>query len=197
MEMENFDPTVSEFNPQIVNWEIEHEDVFHLKNLYKYIHQWFTSNGYVGIDGDDKFEYLYFQKVLGNGNLEHHIWWRMQKIPDNNPYIKFFVRFDYQTLNMGETKRDNRGKQFKTNEGDLIVRCTGWMMLDYDRAWRDHKYLKLLHRYFKKKFYKKQIEHYEVVLHTELYQLQSMIKQYMNLKNPHKLTESFHPDLGL
>lgn len=198
MEVKNFDPNAGFFNREIVNWEIEHEDVFHLKNLYKYIHQWFMENGYSSVDGnDEKVETLYLQKVLSNGNLEHHVWWRLHKFPDKNPYLKFFVRFDFQSLNMGKAEVVDRGQKIKTNKGDLIMRCTGWVMLDYDRKWRDHKYFKLIHRLFINKFYKKQIDFYEGKLYKDLYGLQSMIKQYMQLKNPHEMPRSFHPDLGL
>lgn len=199
MKMPNFDPTAGEFNKEVVNWEIEHEDVFHLKNLYKYMHKWLIEKKYLSVDGDkEKFETLYFHKVLNNGNVEHHIWWRVQKTPDKNPYLKYFVRLDFQTLNMAKHKTDGRGvKGLGTNKGDLIIRCTGWLMLDYDRSWRDNKYFSIIHRMFLRRIYRKQVEYYESRLYGELYELQSMIKQYMNLKNPYERPKSFHPDLGL
>jgi hypothetical protein len=198
MEVPNFDPTDTFFNREIVTYEIEHEDIFHLKNIYKYIHRWFTDNGYFSVDSnDEKFETLYFHRVLGNDNLEHHIWWRLHKTPDKSPYLKYFIKFDFQTLNMGKTKVKDRGQDIGTNVGDLIIRCSGYLMLDYDKSWRKHKYLKLIHKWFIIRIYKKQIDYYEEKLYTEMYELQSLIKQYMNLKNPQDRPKSFHPDLGL
>lgn len=198
MKVPNFDPNAPEFNREIVNFEIENEDTFHLKNLYKYIHRWFLDNGYGSIDGnDDKVETLYFQRAVTPDRLEHHAWWRLHKVPDKNPYLKYFVKFDFQTLFMGKTKVPDRGQKVSSNQGDLIIRCSAYLMLDYDRKWRDSKYFSIIHRYFIRRIYKSQIDYYEGKLYTELYELHSLIKQYLQLKNPHEMPKSFHPDLGL
>jgi len=191
------DPTDTVHNQVVAFFEIEHEDVFHLKNLYKLIFDWFSLYKFTSLEGDDKPETLYFQRVLGNGNLEHHIWWRLQHIPEKSTYFKYFIKFDFQTLNMGKSEVTSKGKKYSTNKGDLIVRCKAWLMLDYNKEWRNHAILKGLEPLFIKRIYKNKIEDLQSDLWMKVYRLQDEIKQYMQLKTGQKLPKPFHPELGV
>ena len=182
----------------VAEFEIEHEDVFHLKNLYKLIQEWLPMNGFVSIDGDDdKPETLYWQRVLPNGNNEHHMWWRTHKKPWNNNYYKYYLKLDYQTLNMGKSEVTHKGQKLGTNKGDLILRCKAYLILDYKKKWRNHSMLKYLEKFFIKKIYKKEIDMLKTDLWVTTYKLQDAIKQYMKLKNPYEMQKPFHPELGL
>ncbi len=129
--------------------------------------------------------------------MEHVMWWRPIKVPDNNPYIKFFFHLDFQTIAMTSTKVEHKGHTFKTNKGEVVIRCKSYMILDYKRQWRDSKFLSLFHGRFKNVWYRKTIEYYRNVLFAETYDLQSTIKQYLKLKNPHEKQKPFHPEQGL
>lgn len=195
----NFDPTGDPLHVQFVGeFEIEHEDVFHLKNIYKLIFEWFGLHDFVGLDtNDDKIETLYFEKILGNGNSEHHIWWRAHNIPDGNDYYKYFIKLDFQTLNMGKHKVQSKGQSISTNKGDLILRCQTYLMLDYQKKWQNHIILKHFDKWFINRIYKSKIDFLKTDLWIKTYKLQDTIKQYMQLKNPKKMRKPFHPELGV
>jgi len=194
----SFDLTDSNHVHYVAEFEIEREDVFHLKNLYKLIHEWFMMNGFVSIDSnDDKVETLYFQRILDNGNSEHHIWWRLHKIPGGNNYYKYYVRFDFQTLNMGKGEVVVKGKKVKTNSGDVIMRCKTYVILDYKQEWRKHPILKTFHGWWRRYFYKKHFDFIKTDLWVTTYKLQDVIKQYLNLKNPYEMQKPFNPEGGV
>lgn len=193
-----FDPEDSLHNQFVAEFEIEHEEAFHLKNLYKLLFEWFEINNFTSLDNsDDKIETLYWQRVLENGNLEHHIWWRTHLIPNKNKYYKYFLKLDYQTLNMGKHKVQHKGQQLSTNKGDVIIRCKAYVMLDYTGKWREHSILKMFEKWFIKRLYKKQIDFLKTDLWLKTYKLQDTIKQYLKLKNPSQMPKPFHPEQGL
>lgn len=178
---------------RMANFEIEHEDVLHLKNLYKLVHNWLMTYGFKSIeDNDDKIETLYFEKVGGNGNKEHHIWWRTHHIPDGSKYFKYYLKFDFQTLNMGKKETTYKGQKLKSNVGDVIMRCTSYLIIDYKKLWRKHPLLKYFYRYFLIYIYKDQIEYYKTDLWIRTYKLHDVIKQYLNLKTPEAMPEYFY-----
>ena len=197
----NFDPSNSDFVLFVAEFEVEHEDVFHLKNLYKLIYEWLIMHDFYSSDSnskkDDKIENFYWQRILQNGNSEHHIWWRTHHIPRNNNYYKYFLKFDFQTLNMGKTEVMVRGKKMSTNSGDVILRCKAYVMLDYKREWRDHPFLKHVHRWFLKYYYKKHVDFLKTELWVTTYKLQDTIKQYLSMKTPYEMPDPYHPERGV
>jgi hypothetical protein len=195
---ERFEPKDKE-TMQIAEFELEKEDVFHLKNLYKLIYEWFMMHGFTSLDAskDDKIEKLYWQRILPNGNSEHHIWWRTEKIPNKNNYYKYVIKFDFQTLNMGKTDIVSRGQKIGTNKGDVILRCRAYLVLDYNRWWRNHSILKLFYGLWKRYVFRDRIEHLKTDLWVTTYKLEDVIKQYLNMKTPHEMQKPFHPELGV
>jgi len=182
---------------QIAMFEVEKEDVFHLKNLYKLIYDWFRINKLTSLENDEWPETLYMQRVLGNGNLENHIWWRFHANHFKSNYYKYFIKFDYQTLNMGTSEMTHKGKKVKTNKGDVILRCTTYLMLDYNREWRDHPFLSFFEPFFIKRIMKHRVEELRTDLWVLTYKLQDTIKQYLKMKSPYEMTKPFHPELGV
>ncbi len=197
---ESFNPNDKSNVIAVADFEIDNQDTFHLKKLYEMIHEWFMDHDYKSpskVAVPEHIESLYFQKNMEGGLMEHVIWWRPQKIPDNNPYLKFFFHIDFQTIAMSASKVEFKGHTMKTNKGEVVIRCKSYIILDYKNEWKKSKFLKLFHNRFKNVWYKKTIEFYKNQLFAETYDLQSIIKQYLTLKNPHELQKPFHPEKGL
>ena len=191
----NFDPTDTDHVINIASWEVEHEDVLHLKNLYKLTHNWLMTHKFFSADSydqDDKIETLYFEKVTGSGAKEHHIWWRTHHVPEDSKYFKYYLKFDFQTLNTTKKETMYKGQKLKSNMSDVIMRCSAYLMIDYNKLWRNHSILKHFYKYFLLYIYKEQIEYYKTDLWLKAYKLQDVIKQYLNLKTPEKMPEYFY-----
>ena len=48
-----FDPTDGEHVIEIGKWEVENEEVLHLKNLYKVVHNWLMTHKFTSLDLGD------------------------------------------------------------------------------------------------------------------------------------------------
>ncbi|MFH1072038.1 MAG: hypothetical protein V1743_01260 [Nanoarchaeota archaeon] len=180
-------------------WEIEHEEVFHLKNLYKVMFEWLLEEGYsdMFIKGNNNFENLYYERILQGGDKEHHIWWRCQLVPSDNGYYRYVLKIDFQTLTMGTKEIMHQGMKFKTYEGDLILRCEAWIQLDYKNEWENHWLLKYFDEAYRKRLYKKNVEIYKQDLYNTAYRLQTFVKEFLMLKSPIEMPHPFHPQKGI
>lgn len=178
--------------------EIENEETFHLKNLYKLIHDWLSEESFVDIYGEDvNPEIFYFEKILGSGAKEHRILWRCYKIPAKSQYYRYFLKINFLTINMKSIEVMHQGHKMKTDRGDLIINIEAYLQLDYNERWRKNPLLKNFDRLFRNRIYKAQIESYKTDLYKMTYRLQNIIKQYLKLKTLYEMPTPFHPEKGL
>jgi hypothetical protein len=181
----------------VAKFEIEYEETFHLKNLYKLLKEWLDVEGFKALDGAGEVEDLYFERVLGSGAKEYHIWWRAYMLPGKSKYYRYFIKIDYQGLNMKSTEVMHQGMKFKTDKGDLIMRVDAWLELDYGNKWKDHPILQYFDTWFRKRLYKNKIELLKVDLYRTAYRLNNTIKQYLKLKTSYDMPKPFHPEKGI
>ena len=178
-------------------FEIEYEDVFHLKNLYKRIYDWFISEGWRAADtGEPKdFEVLYSDRTRGEAT-EHHMWWRAYK--DQSRFIRYFLKVDIQTLNMRKTEVIHKGHKFGTNRGDVIIRVVSYVQIDYNNEWEKHPVLKYFKDIFRRRMYLDNIQKEKRDLYLSTYRLHTTIKQYLQFKpTTQDWGRSFHPEKGI
>ena len=183
----------------VAKFEIEYEETFHMKNLYKLIKEWLDVENFA--DEIDKpkteFEHLYFERINMSGSKELYIWWRAVQVPKKNSYYRYVLKIDYQTLNMKSTEVMHQGLKFKTDKGDLIMRIDAWLQLDYQNTWKDHPILKHFDRWYRRRIYKNKIELLKVDLYKIAYRLNNTIKQYLRLKTSYDMPKPFHPEKGI
>jgi hypothetical protein len=183
----------SERDYKVAQYELEYENVYHLKNLYWLMHEWFEIEGFKSLDNDGFFESLYWHRIKPEGNMEHHVWWRAKFEWENNSYYRYFVKMDMQTLNMGKTELMSRGKKYSVNQGDVIIRVEAYIQLDYKNKWQKHWFLKHFDEWYRKRFFKHQIEDLRVDLYKIIYRLQDTVKQYLEIHSKFELPKPFHP----
>ena len=188
-------PSDKDKNVQTAKFEVEYEEVFHLKELYKRCFEWFMLWNYTDLEGGNVPETLYLEVINQAGAQNHHIWWRWQKVI--NKYVKYFIKFDIQTLNSKSVEIMHKGKKAKTNKTDVIFRVEGWVMLDYEDQWKGHWLLKYVDRRFSKRWFRQEKEAHKKQLWFEVYNLEDSIKQYLELHGPAERPEPFHPNKGL
>lgn len=194
----NFDTGDEEHNIQVAYVNIENEETFHMKNLYKLIHDWLSEEGFLDIYGEDvNPEVFYLERILGSGAKEHRIWWRCLRNPRDSNYYRYFLKIDFMTLNMKSIEVMHQGHKMKTDRGDVIIQIWAYLQLDYKQEWRKHKYLKSVDSFFRKRLYKAQVESYKIDLYKTVYRLQNTIKQYLKLKTVYEMPKPFHPEKGL
>lgn len=176
-------------------FEVEYEDVFHLKELYKRCYEWFLMWNYESLEGDDIPETLYFERVNHAGTQEHHVWWRWQK--EINHFVKYFIKFDIQTLNTSKVEIMHKGKKAKTNKSDIIFRVRAYVMTDWKEEFKNHSLLKQFDNWFRKRWYRQEREAHKKQLWFETYNLEDSIKQYLTIHTAFDIPEPFQPNKGL
>lgn len=192
----------AEYDILVSRLEIENEETFHLKNLYKLIHDWLAEEGFKDIYGsDDNPEIFYLEKILGTGAKEHRIWWRVYRVPAKSQYYRYFIKINFLTLNMKSIEVMHQGHKMRTDRGDLIINIESYLQLDYDKQWRGKgksmPFMMKFDKLFRNRIYKAQIESYKIDLYKTTYRLQNIIKQYLKLKTIYEMPKPFYPEKGL
>ncbi len=183
--------------------QIENEDTFHLKNLYKLIHDWMDEEGFLDLYGerhpDGTPEIFYLERIGSSGSREHRIRWRYLKTPRDSTYYRYFIKIDFLSINMKSIEVMHQGYKMKTDRGDLVIDVEAWLQLDYANSWDKNSFLKnkFIQRLFRNRIYKERVESQKVDLYKFTYRLQNIIKQYLKLKTLYEMPKPFHPEKGL
>lgn len=171
--------------PDEKHFEIEVEDTFHLKHMYKHIHDWLQINNYFDPDtNNENFENLYLQRTQQNGLMFHHIWWRVVKNLDKGSGDKFqaFFKINFQTVAVSPHETMIDGKKFKTFKGDVILRIKAYLRIDQKDQWDKHPIIKHFQKIMIDRWLSKQIDQYKKEIYNDLLELQRQIKHYMGAK---------------
>lgn len=187
-------------------FKIKYKDLFTLNELYKALYEWMQeynwraphykhADGAAAADNIDYLERYYYHKQDAGGMTEHFIFWRLEKNPNNNTRLKWYLDINFHTLALKPTEvlRDN--KKIKTDKGEVEIEIQAYLEKVYAREMDSNQYLKLFKKLFTEQAYHDQIEQSEKDLYHEAYLLQNFIKQWFKLKRyqPYEETKSFHP----
>jgi hypothetical protein len=171
-----------------MKYELEYEDVFHLKNLYAGLYNWLEGEGWSSADGGEA-EQLYFEIKQPNGGAFHHIWWRFSK--DVHKYYRLFLKIDFQTINMQQVEVMWKDKKTKTNKGDLIIRVQLTIQWDPNNLIADHWILKHFENYLRNKLFEKDLKAVKGIAEGDGNDLRDWIKQYLQLTGSQNNQKSF------
>jgi hypothetical protein len=179
----------------VAEFEVEYENVFHLKWFYKHCYEWFQMWNYESADGTGEPESLYLEKITYLGTTEHQIWWRFRK--KINKFVKYYIKFDIQTLNSSQVEIMHQGKKTKSNSTDIIFRVKSYAMFDYQGDFSNNSLLKQFDRIFRRRWYRQETEMHRKQLWFETYNLEDFMKQYLEINTGTELPDAFHPNKGL
>jgi len=182
---------------QVARWRVKYKDIFNLTQYYKDLHFWLEEYQWKDLeDGKDHYENLYFEKIDMTGAKEIWIKWRPYKIPNNNPYYRYWMDFDYHCIGIKDTEVVKDGAKFKAHKGEMELWFTAWMELDYRNQWTNHPILKFFVNLFPGRIFRKEIrEEHKRELYREAYELQNYAKEWFKLKRhlPYDKVPHFHP----
>ncbi len=184
------DPTVMNYDPEkrkglaATYFRIKSKEVIHVNNLYKMMHEWFVEQEYC--DDNEFFPETYYREKRGPNGRRMYVLWRLRKEPEYNP---FYTR-DMDVLIKCEHIKDveimQGGKKFKTNVGEVEIKCWSHMVVDAKGKWRKHWFLKhFLDIYWQRIFYRDfELHKQEVIRDTD--DLRAAVKQLLNLIQYHE-----------
>ncbi len=160
-----------------------YNDVFVAKYFYRLLHEWLVDNDY-GDREDSKWpEVFYLQKEDPNKGKEIWIRWRVQKNPDpsGSKMWRYDVDIDIHYMNVKEVEITHKNKKLKMDKGEVEVQVAAKLVIDYEKAWEKHKWLKSYKKFIVYKLMKKKLEYYKNKLSGEMEQFQDAMKEYLQL----------------
>lgn len=175
--------------------EIIFKEVFHMKNLYSFIHYYLMEENYVDIEGMDNHQYMevmYLERRIGVKELR--IWWRTFKDPGTGPksFYRYRMDLDFNVINMTDVEIMHNGQKLKAQNGEISIKIQPIVEWDWQGKWEKHPLLKNLQNIFLKRVLYKNIEDHKKQLYREAYRLHGVIKKYLELKSFMPEVEVFH-----
>lgn len=174
---------------------VKYEEVFHMKELYKYIREWMRDRGYLDDDKEKWMETYYLDK-MGPAGKEIWIWWRTTREPDENSYLQYKLNIDFHTLALKDVEIVHQGKKVKAHKGEVEMLISAWVIFDPKDAFEKSGFLKRYFKTFVDKIYREQLEAKRLELLKEVNELQEAIKQFLE-QRAIVSEELFHPARGL
>ena len=154
------------------NIKVRQVSIFDMGDLYKTMFRWFSQHNY------DFQEKQYMEQTTQGGKHLEIGWETNRKISD---YIKFHIDIKFLIVGLDSVEIEINNMKNKTNKGDVEMRFTAWLELDYEGKWEGNAFIKFLKEAYNKFIIKSRIEDYEAELHEELYEFIGEIKSYLNL----------------
>ncbi len=190
-------PKPAEIIPVIPGIVVKYKDAFHLANLYKLLRDWFNEHKYFDEFGGERYWEKFYLEKLDQAGREIWWWWRATKVPHGSSYCRFKFNLDSHCLFVRDQEIMNEGKKYKVNWGEIELTFTAVIELDYKGEWQKSGILRHFDNLFRKRIYHKDVEMHKKELAEEIYELQGLVKNYLELKGFLKPFEEFQPKKGV
>ncbi len=181
---------------ELAKYSVEYSDVFSMKTLYTLLHEWLVDEGYA-TRADEKFpEISYVQRE--NPALGKEIWvrWRLSKIPDPVSKLwRYDLDIDFHTLGLKEIEFIHKGAKMKADNGTLQIAVVANLIIDYEKAWANHPWLKTYKNLIVQKFLKTKLNFHKKVVMGDAIRFQEAVKTYLKIETylETREFEEFHP----
>lgn len=177
---------------------IKYKDIFDLKSFYKGLRQWAKEYGWGDVETKGKkdgYERLYREVVYQNGSKYMEIRWRLFKMPEGAPYLRYYFDIDYKMVGLKSKEVVKDGKKLKLDSGEIELKFNAFVELDFIKDFDKNSILKTFKNLFMKRIYARTIHQREKELYQEVYGCLRFIKEWFKLRRylPYEESESFFP----
>lgn len=163
---------------KVGNFIVKYTDIFHLKELYKWMREWLVYEGWVTRTDEDFPETFYNQNEAGEGGTEMLIFWKLKK--DWNEFFTWRMDIKFHVLFLKSIEVIQDGKKFKTNDGEVELSFDCFIETDPKDKWKKHPLLNQFLDLFRDRYMKENIEKQKDYFRREAYRLQEAVKEYLN-----------------
>jgi len=180
---------------EIAKFTISYSDLFVLDALWEYVHNWLHDADWNGRgDYQHSVEHFYAQSDYVDGTFDLIAMWRLQRVPQNNPFIRFHMDVDWKGSRIKPVvfpDPNNQGNRINAHKGSITLNVTAIMELDYQHKAEQWPW-KLLYGLVGKQLIKPMTEEFSRELFQEAYAFQTALKVWLKAWNKH-LKPTFHP----
>jgi len=169
---------------KIAEIRIRYKDVFIMKYIYFYMHEWFIEKGYCKREDDPSFgERFYQQRDMGDMK-ELLIRWRLSKEPVGSEGTGWRYDFYVDTIVIGlkDFETVAAGKKVKAQTGDIDMWIRAWLVVDPNHEWDANPFLKPFKNLYFRKLKKKTFEMHKNLLYREVYEFSDALKNYLKVR---------------
>ncbi len=169
---------------EIVKLEVTYQDPFKLKALYTMIYWWLKEHDWIeaGATSEQDLEVLYLENKYVAGNKDYRIIWQCEKHPPES-FFKYKMSLIFQGINIKDSEIVRDDKKYKMQVGEITVKILGTLVTEHGTGSFDKNWFT---RYIKKPFlnrwYYEKVEFHEDIVYEEVYNLQSAIKSFLDLR---------------
>lgn len=152
--------------------ELSYEGLFDVKELYKTVDDYLKETAY------DKVEKINAEYVKPEGKYIELTLEPNKKISD---YVQYRIRMRVYITNLKDVEVEKDGKKQKLNHGKVYIRFDAILETDYEHRWEQRPLFFFLRVLVDKYVYKFYTGKYEGDLKTDLTNLHTRIKAFLNL----------------
>lgn len=152
--------------------KLNYKGMFHLEELYKLIDHWQREKAYT------KHEINVNEQVFKDGRYVEAEMEPYKKISD---YAKYVLNIKIIVKDMKDITTEIDGKRTTLNEGNVEVKLTGFLELDYEGRWERRPLFYFIRSIFDQFVYKVNTERFEAGIMEEVNLLYSLVKGFLNL----------------
>ena len=153
--------------------KIKHGGIFNFKDLYSFLYEWLTNEGYF-IN-----EKSYSEKVAGDSKEIEVKWEAKKKVSD---YFQFMINMNWRILGMKKATVKKEGKELTMDTGSLEISFTVTLVKDYEERWENQPFWKFMRGIYDRYIIRTRIEEYGKKAILELNELINQCKAFLELE---------------
>jgi len=157
----------------IYSEKVKHEGIWHFKDTYKFLFNWFVDNGY------NIKEKKYSEKITAKGK-EIEIDWEAKKMISD--YFRYVIKARWVILGMNPIEVQQNGKKIPTNKGEIEIKFDAILEKDYEHRWENNGFLKFLRGVYNRYIIKGRIDDYEDRITEEVNEVIAQMKAWLVLE---------------
>lgn len=182
---------------KVVEFHVVYDNIYSMKNLYKFIHDLLVDNGWRDYYGsNEKYMESYYFDRTNQAGTEMWAWWRLKKNAIN-PFMKYVMHIDFHTMAMNKVEIVVDGQKIKADKGEVEVVITAFIDFDTDEVLRKSIMAKLFWNILYTKTYKKKLDQESDLLEDQANILHGEIKKFFDLRGLVPSQPTFYPTKGL
>ncbi len=180
---------------KIYGFKIKYNDVWDFKEFYVNLHDYLKDKGWKdhGRDSDD-YEYYWFEQDDGN-RKEYYVKWKMYKNIPGSKLFKYYLDWSAHLVPLNKHEFILDGKKMKADKGEIEMNMYFYLHEDPEGIFQRNWFMKKIHDFFFKRFWKKEKLMKIVGLLKESGEIQQTIKKWFKIYAhfSDENTELFYP----
>jgi len=158
---------------QLLNREkINVSGIFDLQAFYKHGRDWFEYNKYLVSEKDYKENIFPTNKVI-------EFTWECSR--DIDEYSRFMIEVRGNAKNVMDVEVKENKKVVKMQKGDIELKVSAWLVLDYESTWEQKPVFKFLKGFYEKFIYRGTIDTLKGEIWKEGWDFLNEMKAFLNL----------------